>query len=129
MADNDCEVSVFKNGTMMRWTGERAERIWSGMQTADGEYFSLGIGPLDRDNPSLAPTVTKPIRKVTEIEGSFKIGPGEREQLLVHADGKAPMEFFWLDTLLPREVVEAGRDKHHRVRVTVEAEAVEEKVR
>lgn len=116
MPDTDAaEIQVvLKDGTVLRWSGRHAERIWSGMQTADGEYFQLGVYLVDDNEPR--PTTTKPLRKVTEIHGSYSSLNNE----IIEDDGRALFAVTLRD-LMP----EACTSRRAKIRITVESVEVD----
>jgi hypothetical protein len=116
MPDNDAEVSVVKNGTLMRWTGSDAERIAlflsrCGFRDPDlpVRMGDLDIGP---------PTTTRPLRRVTEIRGSYSSLNNE----IIEDDVRALFAVTLRD-LMPSNCT----PRRAKIRITVEA--VEEKDR
>jgi hypothetical protein len=111
MPDNDAEVSVVKNGTLMRWTGSDAERIAlflsrCGFRDPDlpVRMGDLDIGP---------PTTTRPLRRVTEIRGSYSSLNNE----IIEDDVRALFAVTLRD-LMPSNCT----SRRARIRITVEAE-------
>lgn len=113
MADNDAvEITiVLKDGTVLRWEGEAARRFYLNASLSDTSWCD------NRERP----TVTKPLRKVTEFSGYRALG----HELLGGAPGS--VEVLNIDTVLPDGIAFGSGD--HRFRFSVEAEPVEEKDR
>lgn len=127
MPDNDAEVSVVKNGTLMRWTGSDAERIAlflsrCGFRDPDEpvRMGDLDIGP---------PTVTKPLRHVEEVVGW--VDSDFRGTICLERTGPGEVNAVQIDCVVPDECIAKGDEepKTYRFRFVAEAEAVEEKDR
>lgn len=104
-----------------RWKGDAAEAFAACVEA--GDYWP----------PNPTEIVHKPLRKVTEVEGVHRHGGGG-QNLIIAFDGKEPMQFFWLDCLLPSGVraeqraggVDTNEGPRCKFRITVEAEPVKE---
>ena len=101
---------VYDDGTVERWTGASAD--------AQADCLAEGYGP----------TITKPLRKVTEVEGQFT--NADSDGLRIGGDGSLRGSKT-LDKLLPEEVdrscVREGQEgRRFRFRIVVEAVPVEE---
>jgi len=94
-------VVVFKDGNVMRWSGTDAETLWDGMRCADGKYFQL-----------LCLDESKPLRKVTEIHGSYSSLNDE----IIDDDG-CTLFGITLRDLMP----EACTSRRAKIRITVES--------
>lgn len=112
-ADEICVV--LSDGTILRWSGERAADIWNGMLAADGEYLSLCHDGYDlRNHPELAPTITKPLRKTTFAYGHVEDTHGDEPYI-------SGAENMMLADVLPEGTRGYGCKKY-RFRFEVEAE-------
>lgn len=89
----------------MRWEGEAAKQFWEGVLAAEAEYI---------DVYTTTPTTTrgKPLRKVTEIRGSYSALNNE----IIEDDGRALFAVTLRD-LMPSSCT----PRRTRIRITVEA--------
>lgn len=110
MPDNDAEeiTIVLKDGTVSRWEGDAARRFYTNASLSDTSWCD------ERERP----TVTKPLRRVTEIWGSYSSLNNE----IIEDDGRALFAVTLRD-LMPTSLT----PRRAKIRITVEA--VEEKDR
>jgi hypothetical protein len=92
---------VLKDGNVMRVIGVAAEELWDGMMRADGEYLTTPTA-----------TKSKPLRKVTEIHGSYSSLNDE----IIDDDG-CTLFGITLRDLMP----EACTSRRAKIRITVES--------
>lgn len=108
MKPNDAvEIQVvLKDGTVMRWTGKIAARVWA----------ALDWSWLDEVEK---PTVSNPLRKVTEIVGDYDLGcrdDGSEDGLVSQS-----ADYFVLDRVFVPDKVANVPGVTRRYRITVES--------
>lgn len=108
---------VFEDGTVKRWTGFDI-------------HYGGGVMPFDMvptehgttTSVIIKPVITKPIRSVTEIEGSWS---SLNNEVYCRSD-KGSLYPVTMRDLIPAECNTAGEPKDYRFRFICEAVAVEE---
>lgn len=135
MPDSEAEVCVvLKDGKVVgRWIGRDAELILS-MIVNVHHYGASDEEDLRRCDPK--PTVTKPLRKVTEVLGRYQEYQGEKctehyiQAVRTCCDPCCDSDTINLPDMLPAEATEIVNEVETRtMRYRITVEAVEEKDR